>query len=379
MLKTTSEYLKSLGLTGPAVIIDEARAQANIRAMADKARRSDVAFRPHFKTHQSSVVGRWFADEGVDRITVSSVKMAEQFAECGWTDITVAFLLNPLELPRIASLAEYLGRRRGKLGLTVDSVAAAKAASELGIPVAVWLKIDTGYGRTGIPWDHDEKLRAVLAQCHGPAEAAGLLTHSGHSYAARDVSRIAAIHEESVARMNAARERCNRPDLVLSCGDTPCCSAVEEFTDVDEIRPGNFVYYDLMQLQIGSCTATQLAAAAVCPVVGLYPGRNQVVVHGGAVHLSKESLVNDGRQVYGLLGTLDLPPRRRQAGLGRILAAAPVISLSQEHGVIEAADDISGDLAIGDLVLVWPVHSCLMCDLQRDFSTLPGLIRPDFP
>jgi len=361
MLKTTSEYLKSRGLTGPAMIVDESRARANIRAMAEKARRSDVAFRPHFKTHQSPVIARWFADEGVDRITVSSVRMAEQFAETGWKDITIAFLLNPLELPRIANLAEYLGRQGGRLSLTVDSVAAAEATTRLDIDV--WIKMDTGYGRTGVRWDNTSSLKEILAAIEKPA---GLLTHTGTSYAKRCGEELCALFTETVTRLTAARDATDHPDLELSMGDTPCCSAVDDFTGVDEIRPGNFVFYDLMQLQIGSCTESQMAAAAVCPVIGIYPERNQVVVHGGSVHLSKESLLMDnGRRIYGQLGTLETPPGGRSAGLGKVLADAPVISLSQEHGVIEATDGICEDLDIGDLVLVWPVHSCLTCDLLK--------------
>ncbi len=381
MLKRTSEYLKALGLTGPTVIIDETGARANINAMADKARRSHVAFRPHFKTHQSPVIGRWFTDEGVDRITVSSVRMAEQFAECGWTDITIAFLLNPLELPRVRNLAGYLDRRGGRLGLTVDSVTAARMASGLDAPVAVWLKVDTGYGRTGIRWDDHQKLQAVLEQCRGTTVAAGLLTHSGHSYEVRGTGRITAIYDETIARMNTARESCTHPDLALSFGDTPCCSVVDDLSACDEIRPGNFVFYDLMQLQIGSCTEAQLAAAAVCPVVGIYPERNQVVLHGGAVHLSTESLqLEDGRKIYGQLGTLEFGESNHEgdlgpAGLGQVLDKATLVLLSQEHGVLECAPDsfsqLLGDLEIGDLVVVWPVHSCLMCDLQRDLSILP--------
>ena len=362
MLKTTSEYLKSRGLTGPAMIVDETRARANIRAMADKVRGSSVVFRPHFKTHQSPVVARWFADEGVDRITVSSVRMAEQFAETGWIDITIAFLLNPLELPRIANLAEYLGRKGGRLGLTVDSVAAAPATT--GLDIDVWIKLDTGYGRTGVRWDHTSRLKEILAVLEKPA---GLLTHTGKSYTKRGGAELCALFTETVTRLTAARDATDHPDLKLSVGDTPCCSAVNDFTGVDEIRPGNFVFYDLMQLQIGSCTEIQLAAAAVCPVVGIYPERNQVVVHGGAVHLSKESLqFKDGRRIFGQLGTLETPPGGRSGGLGKVLADAPVISLSQEHGVIEVIDGICKDLEIGDLVVVWPVHSCLTCDLLQD-------------
>ena len=361
MLKTTSEYLKSRGLTGPAMIVDETRARTNIRAMAEKARKSGVVFRPHFKTHQSPVVGRWFADEGVDRITVSSVKMAEQFAETGWKDITIAFLLNPLELPSITNLAVYLGRKGGRLGLTVDSVVAARAVA--GLDVDVWIKMDTGYGRTGVRWDQADHLTEILAALDTPA---GLLTHTGNSYAKRGSTELCELFTETVTRLAAARDTTKHPHLKLSVGDTPCCSAVDDFTGVDEIRPGNFVFYDLMQLQIGSCTESQLAAAAVCPVVGIYPERNQVVVHGGAVHLSKESLqLDDGRKIYGQLGALESPPGGRSHGLGKVLPDAPVISLSQEHGVIEVSDGICEDLEIGDLVVVWPVHSCLTCDLQQ--------------
>ena len=360
MLKAASEHLKSLGLTGPAMVVDESRARANIRAMADKARRSGVIFRPHFKTHQSPVVARWFADEGVDRITVSSVRMAEQFAETGWKDITIAFLLNPLEIPRLTHLAEYLNRRGGKLGVTVDSVAAARAIIDL--DAQVWVKVDTGYGRTGVRWNAADQLAKVLTEIPEPA---GLLTHTGHSYSAHGRNQLLEIYAETVERMSAAN--CGLP---LSVGDTPCCSAVDEFTGIDEIRPGNFVFYDLMQLQIGSCTADQMAAAVVCPVVGIYPDRNQVVVHGGAVHLSKESLDFEGRRIYGCLGDLDLPPGGQNAGLGPVLREDPVISLSQEHGVIEADATIIGDLGIGDLVVVWPVHSCLACDLMGEMTTI---------
>jgi D-serine deaminase-like pyridoxal phosphate-dependent protein len=369
MFKATSRHLKSLGLTGPSFVIDEARARANIRVMAAKARRSRVAFRPHFKTHQSPVVARWFADEGVDRITVSSVRMAEQFAETGWTDITIAFLVNPLEGPRLDNLARYLAEKGGRLGLTVDSVAAAGALT--GLKAEAWVKIDTGYGRTGVPWDAVDDLGAVLDALENPV---GLLTHSGNSYAARNGVGLEELYSETVDRLATARAALERPDLKLSVGDTPTCSVVAEFPGVDEVRPGNFVFYDLMQLQIGSCLSDRLAAAAACPVVGLYPDRGRIAVHGGAVHLSREYLETAGGPIFGRLGALDLTPGEKTAGLGRVIEDAPVVSLSQEHGLIEAPGRIIEEIDIGDLLLIWPVHSCLTCDLMgRDAVILPGI------
>ena len=71
--------------------------------MAAKAKNNNIIFRPHFKTHQSKKVGEWFREEGVDKITVSSVSMAKYFIEHNWKDITIAFPFNILEIDDINS------------------------------------------------------------------------------------------------------------------------------------------------------------------------------------------------------------------------------------------------------------------------------------
>lgn len=375
-LKTTSRYLRELGLTSPAVVVDEVRTRRNIGFMARRARSAGARFRPHFKTHQSGAVGQWFRDEGVTAITVSSLAMAAYFAEFGWTDITLAFLLNPLELPRLGEVARFLDRRGGRLGLTLDSPAAARALAAAGLPVDAWIKVDTGYGRTGAAWD-DGPLLAAIRDALGPnIPLAGLLSHSGHSYRARTRENLQAIWDTALDRLRFARNLLGDPALEISLGDTPCCSTVASLQGADEVRPGNFVFFDLMQLEIGSCGEAGLAAAVACPVVGVYPGRGQLVVHGGAVHLAKESLTDErGQGVFGKLGTL-VTAEDGATGLGPVLHQAPLASLSQEHGVVNVDQDLFagllGDLEIGDLVLVYPVHSCLTCDLHRRYHTLDG-------
>ena len=44
----------------PTLVINKERILANIERMSKKAKDSKVLFRPHFKTHQSSVIGVWF-------------------------------------------------------------------------------------------------------------------------------------------------------------------------------------------------------------------------------------------------------------------------------------------------------------------------------
>ncbi len=396
-----------LPLAQPTPLVDPTRVRANIARMASRARESGVRLRPHFKTHQSAEVGGWFREQGVEAITVSSLRMARYFASHGWRDITVAFPANLREIDTIAALAEEIS-----LGILVDDPSVVRVLADgLSTAVRAWVKIDTGLGRAGARWDDHPRLEAV-AEALKPAvrlEYAGVLTHAGHSYAARSRAALLAVHAESVARLWAARDvlaaRLGRAGE-LSIGDTPTCSTVERFEGVDEIRPGNFVFYDLMQLAIGSCREEALAVAITCPVVGKYPRRGEIVIYGGAVHLSKEALVGwpapegtmghrermvgtGGSASLGAPATIpestasdrDDPGARRiygclatdpGAGLGRPEPRASVTALSQEHGVVRVPPELWDAVDVGDLVLVFPVHACLACDLFDRYVTLDG-------
>ena len=83
------------------------------------------------------------------------------------------------------------------------------------------------------------------------------------------------------------------PDLLISMGDTPGCSVAEDFTGIDEIRPGNFVFYDLTQNRVGSNSIEQIAVAMACPVVAIHKDRREIIVYGGGVHFSKDRLENE--------------------------------------------------------------------------------------
>ena len=361
----------------PTLYVIKERVIENIRRMADKAEKSGVLLRPHFKTHQSIEIGRLFNEEGIRAITVSSPQMAEKFAGDGWRDITIAVPLNPNCADTYNRLADAI-----TLNLLTDSPEAVNLIGpRLDSPVMIWIEIDTGQHRTGIePSEKDKLLETVEAIHKQPLlMLKGLLTHAGHSYQVRegtpvrrrsedsntggpvknDKSTLDFIYRGSASAMQKTvlmlqEEGYGR--LGISVGDTPTCSRVEKFYDVNEVRPGNFVFFDLMQSHIGSCEEEHIALAVLCPIISKSPARSEVVVHGGAVHLSKESLEWKGHTVHGRVAELE------GASISALLSDTYVKDLSQEHGVIKAPRDWVESKQIGDTIAVIPVHSCLAVD-----------------
>ncbi len=367
-------------ILAPTLLLDPAVCRANIRRMAEKARAHALQFRPHFKTHQSLQVGRWFREAGVDRITVSSLRMAEYFADDGWEDITLAFPVNLRELDGINHLA-----RRIRLQLTVESAYVLRRLREgLQHPAGVFLKIDAGYGRTGLAHDDSAGIRSVLEEIdHTPQlTLRGILAHGGDSYhaaSAEDIRRGFARTRDRLAAC-AAPIRQTHPGIIISVGDTPGCTLAGDFTDIDEIRPGNFVFHDIMQLQLGVCETRDIAAALAVPVVALHPERNEIVVYGGGVHLSKESCTDDaGAAHFGLVVLLT------RDGWSPPLPDTRVHRLSQEHGIIRSTPEILALLHEGALIGILPVHSCLTAECMRGYLLLDGsradhlAAQPPFP
>jgi len=360
-----SELLQQI--VKPTLLLDRTKAKNNISRMVNKADKNGVILRPHFKTHQSAVIGDWFREFGTEKITVSSLDMALYFANHGWHDITVAFPVNVRQLRTINDLA-------GRIVLNLvfeDPRTAAMLDNHLESPISAWIKIDAGYHRTGISWEKTAEIldisRQITASRH--IRLTGILTHAGDTYHARSKQEVIERYSISVQRMNAVRQALQHAgyEVAISVGDTPGCSLTPDLGNVDEIRPGNFVFFDLAQWSIGSCSQEDIAVVMVCPVVARHPDRQQLVIYGGAIHFSKEHLTDNlGRNFYGYLVPLEL------SGWGSVIDESRLVSISQEHGVIDAGKSLMEAAHVADLVGIIPIHSCLTANLMGHYLTLEG-------
>lgn len=331
-------------ITSPTLLIDESIVKANLARMAGRAARHRLAFRPHFKTHQSEIVGEWCRELGITEITVTSYRMAAEFAAQGWQKIIIAMPVNPREFGLLAALAE-------KVELAVFVVDEQTAAA-LPAGLRYFIEVDAGYGRSGVSWEDTEYMKRIIA-ASGTERFRGLYVHSGHTYEVLNAAAIAPIHQEFLHKINETKARLN---LGVACevamGDTPAASTQEDFRGITSLGPGNFVYYDLTQAAIGACQMEDIAVCLAAPVVQVHPPRNEVIVHAGWVQLGKDQLP-DG--TYG-----KIVPLNADGSWGEPLKNAFVYKLSQEHGTLKLPEEVITGLKTGNLLGILPVHACAM-------------------
>jgi len=314
--------------------------------MRAKARASGVIFRPHVKTHKTVEIARMQHGGAVGPITVSTLAEGEFFADAGFRDITYAVPIALEKLDRAAALA----RRIERLNLLIDSEPALRALEKHGGPFDVFLKVDCGYHRAGVELSDPRGMTLAAEMARSLAvRFRGLLTHAGHSYHARNAEEIRAVARQETAcltRFRALLSTIGIGDLLRSAGSTPTMSVVERFDDVDEIRPGNYVFYDAFQATVGSCRRSDCAVSVLATVIGSYPDRGEAIVDAGALALSKDLGPDhiDPHFGYGIVCDLDLHP-----------LDVRLVALSQEHGKLRAKKPP----AVGEQLRILPNHSCL--------------------
>ena len=352
-------------ISKPTLLLDVAKCKANIAFMTERANQFGLTLRPHFKTHQSLEIGSWFKDHGITKITVSSLSMASYFAE-EWDDITVAFPVNILEIDTINKLAGRI-----KLNLLVESMASAKFLDlQLQHSVNFYIKINIGNNRAGLAPNDIHTINALLdlEKQSTSLNFIGFLGHAGQTYKCRSEAEIIEVHQQATQLLRSLKQQYQTeyPHAIASYGDTPSCSVAENFDGIDEIRPGNFVFYDLMQVQIGACQYAQIAVAMACPIVAIHKELNEIVVYGGGIHFSKDRIQENGQTLFGKV------VRKLDDGWDNPIDGMYLKSISQEHGVVSVPTNEIASLKIGDLLYILPVHSCMTADLMKQYQTTAG-------
>lgn len=359
-------------LPTPAVLIEKSRLERNIRRMQEKADATGVALRPHIKTHKSVRIGREQMTCGAMGIAVAKPSEAEVFANAGFENIRIAYsIYGEGRWQQVARLAE-----RCTISFCIDTLEAARAASRVladaATDVEVLLEVDTGHRRCGVDPRGRESVALAKSIDELPGlSLAGILTHAGHGYfgpgegeTCEDALVRVSVEERDLMLQFAARLReagirsATSGSLEISVGSTPTMAVFENamrdgFT-VTEIRPGNYVVNDAIQVSLGAARLQDCAMTVLSAVISRHrdrSGQDRVFLDAG-----KKVLTSDQGKLTDGFGTILFNTSTMTA-----LPHAQIVSLSEEHGWVHVPG--GSTLEIGSTIRIVPNHACVVANM----------------
>ncbi len=320
----------------PMPVIDEDRLDANISRAQAYFDRHGKAFRPHIKTHKIVAVAKAQLAAGAVGINCQKVSEAEVFADAGFEDILITYnILGAAKLARLRALHERIARLSvvADSAVTVDGLAGAFDAAR---PLTVLIECDTGGKRCGV---QSPEAAAALAERIAAAPAlrfGGILTYP----AVGGAEEVEAFLSETMALLAARGIDCP----VRSSGGSPDLFKAELVPSATEHRAGTYVYNDRSMVRAGECTQADLAMHILATVVSR-PSEDRAVLDAGSKALTSDLL---GFSDYGEIDGF---------------AGARILSLSEEHAVVDISQCRDSFPAIGGQVRIVPNHTCVVSNL----------------
>lgn len=359
----TCERLEDIAT--PALVLDRTVLERNVRAMAERMRRHGVALRPHLKTAKSAEVARLATTGQPGGITVSTLAEVRYFFEHGFRDVTYAVGIVPSKLDAVASL-QAPGTH---LGILTDDPGVARAITAHPGSFDVLVEVDTGLQRGGVPPESEALLEIARILSEAPrVRFEGVLTHAGHSYHCANVEEIVRVAEEERRGVVLAAERLHAAGIacpVVSAGSTPTAVHARALAGVTEMRPGNYVFFDLAQVGLGSCRLEDVALSVLAAVIGHVPRCNRLLIDAGSLALSSDTSAAEHMPGVGYGLVLDLS--------GRPLGGLHVAHVNQEHGFVESGAPIDfARHSIGSRLRVLPNHACITAAMHDAYHIIDG-------
>jgi D-serine deaminase-like pyridoxal phosphate-dependent protein len=342
-------------LPTPAVLVDVDRVVRNVSRVMEVAKRFGKRVWPMVKTHKSSYIARIQRDLGAEGFTVGTLDEAETLVEKGIARNIMlgnVYVADRESFARVARLAE-LGAR---VILRIDSFEGAKLVNswleERGLELDYVVKVDTGLHRFGV---RPEKVVSFVKslQQFRKLRFVGIVTHPGHVYASTSpagVERVAKEVSEIMAKTAKELGKAGFELEIVGTGSTPTLRFDLTDDTYTHLFPGNFVFYDRMQVELfGSATYDDCALMVLATVVS-------VPEHGE----ERIAIINAGSKILGL----DRGGHGQEAlkGFGRIVEHpnAVIVSLSEEVGKVDISNEPS--IRLGEKVRVIPNHACVVAN-----------------
>jgi D-serine deaminase-like pyridoxal phosphate-dependent protein len=241
-------------LPTPALLLDLAAFEANLRTMAEHCQKASCGFRPHAKTHKCPEIARRQVASGALGVCVATVPEAEGMVGAGVRGVLLTSpVLEPGKIGRMVALAQ-----KGEVLLAVGHARQVEllgdAAQQAGVTVDVLIDVDVGDRRTGIlPGEPALELARLVAR-NKRLRLRGVQAYAGHAshvvgFAQREKVSRAAMGLALGTRDLLAKAGLKVP--ILSGGSTGTYNIDSAIAGVTELQVGSYVFMDVDYRRIG--------------------------------------------------------------------------------------------------------------------------------
>ncbi|CAM1298165.1 Uncharacterised protein g2044 [Pycnogonum litorale] len=349
-MNLSSVYVKDLET--PAFLIDYSKLLANCEKVLKGCTTHGLKLRSHVKTHKCTEIGEIQTGGSKRCIDVSTLQEAEYFADAGFDDILYAVVLSSNnKIKRCRNLCDRLET----FHVMIDSFVGLRNLEgnhlSNGKKWSIYLAVNAGTNREGVVWDSIEAVDLGKAVFSSPyCSLTGLYVYCGSAYDAGTKNGVIEETRNSVGKIKTFVEKLKSVHGIqcpaVGLGSTPACSsALQAMTSLDEIYSGAYVFYDMENVVLGSCTENEIAVRVATTVLGHYPENQQLLVDCGQTGISKEGM--------GILAT----------GYGKIQRHPDlnIVELSQEVAKVVS---IRGKMdyekyPIGSMLYILPFHASI--------------------
>ena len=357
-------------LPTPALVLERAAMERNMRKMADHVHAAGKGFRPHSKTHKCPTIAKLQVQMGAVGICAAKISEAAIMLEAG---IPSVLITSPIATPTKAqALNSLLGTYPDcELLLVVDSEQGLAALQEAIAPerrLGLLVDIDFSMGRTGTR-KVDTMLRLIDAVMNDVRfEFRGIQHYAGHLMHIEDYSKRRDKSLASWSRLDefftALAGRGISPEIVTGggTGTYDVDIAVERLTD---IQVGSYIFMDEEYRVLASSGASrfedfELALTVACSTIS-QPQSKTITVDGGYKAFASDSVNPVCDDLPGVEfrfagdehGVLILGEGQQELRLGQVLRFAaphcdPTVNLHDYYWILE--DD-------GLVHSVWPISA----------------------
>ena len=322
-------------LASPGLLLNVDLVRSNLAKMLQHVGGQVKRLRPHVKTHKMSRLIQLQLDLGIDQFKVATLSEAEMVASCGAKDVLIAYPMVGPNLKMFASLRNIYPSTT--FSCLVDHLDGLKLLSSSlsnreGLPVGLWIDVDCGMHRTGIPFgERLDQLRDAINQSQSVVYR-GLHVYDGHLHQPNLNDRHGGALEIKDA-IAADQSRCPSPSVVV--GGSPTFGFWARETSW-QCSPGTPVLWDMGYGGNYSELDFSKALALLTRVISK-PDEDLICLDLGYKSIAAEM-------------PLDLRVSVPE------LPDAVLVGQSEEHLVVKSK--VADTVKIGDALFAFPRHIC---------------------